>query len=442
MAPLVYGVGRATKTRYDVVTTSEDRCSLLNIIQAGLTIIGILFALAGTSNAQSNKTQNAPAPPVFAYVTNAPGKDLIFQFRVGPDGTLAPLSPPSVPTGRFPQAIAAAPKGRFVYAVNATDCTLSQYHIQEDGTLRPLSPPTLTLPGKVPYDLVVAPDAHTVYVATRIYQTPDPNGEAVVSQFHVNADGTLSPLTPATVSLKETGTPVSITTDPQGRFVYVANYDGHDVSPLRINKDGTLMLLTPRSIGGDSTCDVPSSVITDANGRFVYVGYFSFVAGEGAGAIWQYRKTPEGALAPLTPGYVSYAPPESGDNSPHLAHHPTLPVVYVTDAREHNLYTYNGDTRGALSPVRAANLTSGAEGLAVAPSGRFLYVAGTGSSGGLVWQFAIGSDGIPTPLTPAVVSAGQSLRDIVVVQPQQAAGGKPSSAKPSAVRRRRTAQHR
>lgn len=372
---------------------------------------GALFALAGTSDGQSNKTQNAPAPPTFAYVTNAPGDNLIFQYRVGADSALTTLSPPSVSTGRFTQAITADPEGRFVYAANSTDGTLSQYRIQANGTLAPLSPATLTIPGRIPNALVVSPDSRFLYVATFLYATKDPNGEAVVSQFRIKADGTLSSLSPATVPLKETGQPVSITVDPKGRFAYVANFSGHDVSQLHINKNGTLALLTPPYAASG---DIPTSVTTDATGRFVYA------ACQRDSSLWQYQIKDDGTLAPLTPTPLYLVQSDGGGSNPSfLAHHPTKPLLYVTNGDGRNLITYRIDGKGALSPTGPpVPLPSVASGIAVDPAGRFLYVTNTGSNTGLVSQFAIASDGTLSTHTQATAVVGRFPDAIVIVRPQ------------------------
>ena len=57
-----------------------------------------------------------------------------------------------------------------------------------------------------------------------------------VSQYTIEADGTLSPLTPATVAAGNG--PNSVTVEPSGQFAYVANFS--TVSQYRVGADGTL----------------------------------------------------------------------------------------------------------------------------------------------------------------------------------------------------------
>ena len=58
------------------------------------------------------------------------------------DGTLSPLAPPTVATLN-PIVLQVDPSGNFLYAVNQTAKTLSQFSIGTDGTLSPLSSPSV-----------------------------------------------------------------------------------------------------------------------------------------------------------------------------------------------------------------------------------------------------------------------------------------------------------
>jgi DNA-binding beta-propeller fold protein YncE len=68
-----------------------------------------------------------------------------------------------------------------------------------------------------------------------------------------------------------TGTnPISVTVDPTGRFVYVANFNSNTVSMYVINQsNGTLSTKTDYSTGTN-----PFSVSVDPTGRFVYVANY------------------------------------------------------------------------------------------------------------------------------------------------------------------------
>jgi 6-phosphogluconolactonase (cycloisomerase 2 family) len=67
-----------------------------------------------------------------------------------------------------------------------------------------------------------------------------------VSQYSIEADGTLSPLAPPTVATGDA--PVSVTVDPSGQFAYVASENSSDVSQYRIEADGSLTPLVPAEV--------------------------------------------------------------------------------------------------------------------------------------------------------------------------------------------------
>ena len=83
--------------------------------------------------------------------------------------------------------------------------------------------------------------------------------------------GQLTALSTATISA---GTnPISVTVDPTGRFVYVANYSSNTVSQYSINQTtGQLAALSTATISAGTN---PYSVTVDPTGRFVYVTNYS-----------------------------------------------------------------------------------------------------------------------------------------------------------------------
>jgi DNA-binding beta-propeller fold protein YncE len=63
-----------------------------------------------------------------AYLTDA-HDGTVFQYAVGADGSLTPLSPAAVPAGTAPHGIAVDPAGRFAYAVNNVSNDITEYAI-------------------------------------------------------------------------------------------------------------------------------------------------------------------------------------------------------------------------------------------------------------------------------------------------------------------------
>lgn len=73
----------------------------------------------------------------------------ILQFRLNADGSLTPLSPPSIRAGTFLVALIIDPSGQFVYAIDTINSVVSGFHIGTDGTLSAVPTPVVAT-GAVP----------------------------------------------------------------------------------------------------------------------------------------------------------------------------------------------------------------------------------------------------------------------------------------------------
>jgi len=183
---------------------------------------------------------NQYAPNNYVYVASAglaPGSTgAVYEYALGADGTLSPLAQPSIAAGINPSALVVVNIG-YVYVVNAGDGSISQYDTAADGTLTAMSPATVTNPGMhtlgtAGATATVDPTGNYLYVVN----TADDN----VAQFSIGGGGQLTPLTPATVA---TGVaPVSIVASNTGVYVVNSNAAGQagSVSQYTESADGTL----------------------------------------------------------------------------------------------------------------------------------------------------------------------------------------------------------
>jgi DNA-binding beta-propeller fold protein YncE len=81
--------------------------------------------------------------------------------------------------------------------------------------------------------------------------------ESLVYQYSIGTDGKLTPMIPGTIATDVY--PQDISIDPSGRYAYVANGDGDNVSQYLINGDGSLSPLTPATVAGEIA---PQAIIT------------------------------------------------------------------------------------------------------------------------------------------------------------------------------------
>jgi YVTN family beta-propeller protein len=231
--------------------------------------------------ASGNSTAIAIHPAgAFAYITNKCTHSVSMFSINASTGIFSPLSTPSVNSGNFPQRISINPAGTFAYVANFFDDTVTIYSIANNGiltavnTISAFSGPSQiafhpggnyayvpnynansisildlqnntvigsVLTGDGPTQIAINSTGTNAYVVNR-------NSNAI-SMYSIVSDGSLIPLSTATIA---TGTtPVSIGISPSGANVYVSNFDDNTVSMYSINSStGVLSALsTPVAAG-------------------------------------------------------------------------------------------------------------------------------------------------------------------------------------------------
>jgi 6-phosphogluconolactonase (cycloisomerase 2 family) len=202
--------------------------------------------------------------------------------------------------------------------------------------------------GTSPFSLTVDPTGRFVYVANQTTNN--------VSMFVINqTNGTLSTKTDFT-----TGTdPRSVSVDPTGRFVYVANRISNTVSMFVINQsDGTLSAKTDYNTGTE-----PFSVNVDPTGRFVYVANRI----SNTVSMFVINQT-NGTLSTKT-DFTTGTDPRS------VSVDPTGRFVYVANRISNtvSMFVIN-QSNGTLSAKTDYNTNTDPRYLTVDPTGRFVYV--------------------------------------------------------------------
>lgn len=322
------------------------------------------YTVVATSQADSTKqgtvvitvTQTSTGEQVLGYAyligASGPNGNQISQVKIKPNGIPEFISQQTLHVGDFPGGILIDPRKRFVYAFDYPTRKVVGFRIQADHSLTPLSPPS--------------------------YDTPD--------------------------------VPTAFAISPDGRFLFVSVYEDHlnGIQTYSIGEDGSL---TPGAVVNLSELqfDMPGGLVVHPSGNFLYVTGREFSGGSPQGLIGQFRIGGDGTLTPMSPFTVS-APPESGK----IIIHPTGKSVYTINASYNRngftipsapaiaQYRVNGD--GTLAPLTPATLPAARPtGLAIHSSGNFLYVSESSTrflGDGDAQQFAIGGDGTLTPLSP------------------------------------------
>ena len=172
----------------------------------------------------------------------AAGQNGIYQFSVGGSGVLTALTPATVTIGVNIDEVIISPDDKRVYAVQPVTHRVHQFNIGLDGKLTSMTVNSVDTGGSGTAGIAITPDNKWVYVVNSTTNN--------VSQFAVSSatatPGALTALTPATVAVGSD--PVSIVVSSDSRYAYVANRGADTISQFSIGIDGTLTALSPATI--------------------------------------------------------------------------------------------------------------------------------------------------------------------------------------------------
>ena len=358
----------------------------------------------------------------FVYVTNY-GDGTISQFRERPNGTLAPLSPPTVKAHILCHNLAIA-RGRFLYAVSARDwsrrhCLVSQFNIARDGRLTALSPAQILVPG-TPTIIAVEPSGQFAYVFTR---------EGMAVPFRIGIDGRLHPLSLLPVKVADAGgvTPI-IGFDNTHNVLYgsyVVAWDDNVTSgtfACFIKSNGQLDRLP--GTGNSNNSQQPFSISMSPSGRYAYVVESlrdKRLATQWREVVAQYRTHLGGSLTPLSPRTVTVetAGKSFADPTGHflyLLYEKTNDINVTASYRLAYARMKRGGVLGkfAYQTLRApASLPPVQEfSLGFDAAGHFCYFV----DGSYVYLFRCQSDGALVPLHLSRIYAGYGPLGIICVR--------------------------
>lgn len=354
----------------------------------------------------------------YAYVASANSQDptapgAIYQYSINADGSLSPLHVPSVPTGVDPRSIIADPTGHFVYTANSGDGTISEFAVGADGGLTPLLPASILLPGASPtandFSLSIDPAGPYVYVVVS-----GPNGsqpQAVVDQFSIGPNGTLTPLIPASVSVPGLASG-ALAIDLTGAYAYLgaAVDNAGAVFQFAIGAQGALTPLPSASVS------TPASVVGidfAPNGNTAYV-LSDCVGSSCDGSVAPYAIANTGVLSPVGAATLtgSHVNPVDlfvdGSGSPAYL----LANFMGVDTNSGSIYLYTISGAGELTPSKPSSILLTGAAVAQSAFGPDLYVLTGPSSvigGGVshVATYSIGNQGELTSVSSTQISASE-----------------------------------
>jgi DNA-binding beta-propeller fold protein YncE len=254
------------------------------------------------------------------YATNINyGADLpstIAALAVGKGGGLTAIKNSPFPSGFATNAVAMAPDGVHLFAVNGRgpggEGIVSAYAIDVTGGLNAVAGAPTT--GFDADGIAMTPDGAHLYVANGRSNNAGDQGSNNISAFTIGAGGTLSPVNGMPFTAGDGPEGMAVT--PDGAHLYVANTNSNNVSIFTINPDGTLV-----SAGSALAGTTPVAVAVSPNGAHLYV------ANLGSGNISAFTINKDGTLTA-----VPFSPFSSGGIWPSgVAVSPDSANVYVTN---------------------------------------------------------------------------------------------------------------
>jgi 6-phosphogluconolactonase len=205
----------------------------------------------------------------FLFAANVSSSNIsVYSINAG-TGVLTEVSgsPFSVVPGASPVALTVSPSGKYLYVASSTLGLVFGYSIGSGGSLQQLSGSPFPV-GSGPFSLAIDPGEHFVYVANSLSNSSSVSGTISV----LSIDATTGTLTSLPNSPFTAGTnPVSLAIDSAGKFLYVANLGGNNVSAFSLDSTTGVPteLTTPKSPFAAGTRPVFATI--DSTGKFLYV---------------------------------------------------------------------------------------------------------------------------------------------------------------------------
>jgi 6-phosphogluconolactonase (cycloisomerase 2 family) len=299
----------------------------------------------------------------FAFVANT-GSGNVSALAVSTTGGLSSVPGSPFPAGAGAEFMALDSMHKFLYVSNQNSSTLSAFSINTSTGVLTAVPGSPFATGSAPHGVAVDSAGRFVFVG---------NEGGSISVFSINsANGAL---TPAPGSPFPANSPFGLAINPSGTFLFVTNTSTGGLSPSSLSTfqiDPTTGALTAVN-SPVTTGTTPIGITADPNGKFLYSSEHmteslaAFDVDSTSGALTRTgSSTP--AAAPSCSISCHLAPLR-------LAVHPNDQFLYVTNVGANSLSVFNINN-GPPTPLPASAPTGQHPfGVAFDPTGNFLYVA-------------------------------------------------------------------
>jgi 6-phosphogluconolactonase len=366
--------------------------------------ITVFLFMNGCAGNMGNSMMPAGPTTSFAFVANS-GSGNISALAISSSGGLSAVTGSPFAAGSGAEFLAVDSVHKFLFVSNQNAGSLSAFSINTGtGVLTPI-PGSPFLTGATPHGVAVDPAGKFVFVG---------NESGSISAFSINSSN--GALTPVPGSPFAASSPFGVTVSTSGTFLYVTNTNTGGLSPSSISTfmiDANTGALTAVN-SPLNTGTTPIGITVDPNGKFLYLAEHmteslgTFSVNGSTGALTRVGSTP--------------APPASCNVSCHLAPlrvaiHPNDQLMFVSNVAANSVSVFNINNG---SPPATSTMATGQHpfGVAVAPMGDVLLVANKVDN--TISSFSVNA--VTGSLTPAsgspFATGGSAPTGLVIVQKQ------------------------
>jgi 6-phosphogluconolactonase (cycloisomerase 2 family) len=215
---------------------------------------------SGTASPTGTATTNAGA---FAFVTNFNDAKVSTLTRNTTTGVLKHSGAVLAGAKKGPHGLVVAPSNAFLYVANVADDNIYEFSVSSDkGTLTPLSPASISNGNASGPDQLAMNSAGTFLWATG-------SGDGTVTAYTV--DTSTGQLTKNGAALGGFNTPFGIAVNSGGTILYVADAATGLIWPLTIATDGKISKNLPAAHSSDVNADAPGLIAIDSAGASLFV---------------------------------------------------------------------------------------------------------------------------------------------------------------------------
>jgi len=272
----------------------------------------------------------------FLYIASDFATTSIWAFSIDVvSATLSPVPGSPFAAGPSPTKLVIDPAGKFLFASNRGDGSVSVFGIGANGAISSVGANVVS--GQASWALAVDPLGKYLYVTNALNNT--------VSAFSISSSGTL---TKVTGSPYPTGAaPMGVVVDPSGQFLYVTNSSSNNVSAFTINgATGALGVVSGSPFMADQGA---GAVIIDPTGKFLLVA--NGIANDAS--VFSIDPT-TGVLTPVG------VPVPTDEHPTGLAFDPAGKFVVVSHHSTNDIGTFAFDSSsGALTPASLIGARTG-----------------------------------------------------------------------------------